>query len=153
MMPVAKMKVLMTVVIVIIALLLIIMINNHQVIPQSHIKSWHSLQKQYLLQTELLLSLIKTLNHPKPYPKAPALGCPWLPLLHQGSGRDSTTQSTQIPGIFTCLGCNAPAKRSTCTRTRPPELCAARAMARDSRNKASFSMVMFLNLRCCLQRY
>lgn len=39
------------------------------------------------------------------------------------------------------------ANLSTCTMTKPPELWAANAMSKDSRNKASFSIVMFLNNR------
>ena len=51
----------------------------------------------------------------------------------------TTTQSTRIPGIFTCRGLSDPrsAMRSTCTMTMPPELRAAIAIARPSSVSAS----------------
>ena len=56
----------------------------------------------------------------------------------------TTTQSTRIPGIFTCRGLSDPrsAMRSTCTMTMPPELRAAIAIARPSSVSASRSIVM-----------
>ena len=48
-----------------------------------------------------------------------------------------------MPGIFTCRGFRLPrsAMRSTCTMTRPPQLCAAMAMDSASSVSASRSMV------------
>ncbi len=56
----------------------------------------------------------------------------------------TTTQSTRMPGIFTCRGLSVPrsAIRSTCTMTMPPELCAAIAIACASSVSASRSIVM-----------
>ncbi len=56
----------------------------------------------------------------------------------------TTTQSTRMPGIFTCRGLSEPrsAMRSTCAITMPPELRAAIAMARPSSVSASRSIEM-----------
>ena len=65
--------------------------------------------------------------------------CQWC------SGCETTTQSTNIPGIFTSRGLKLPlsATRSTCTITKPSALCTAVATARASSVSASRSMVMF----------
>lgn len=64
--------------------------------------------------------------------------CQWF------SGRATTTQSTRMPGTLTwrALRVRRSAMRSTWAMTKPLELRAAVAMARNSRVKASFSMVM-----------
>ena len=56
----------------------------------------------------------------------------------------TTTQSTRMPGIFTCRGLSDPrsAMRSTWAMTMPPELRAAIAIARPSSVSASRSIVM-----------
>jgi hypothetical protein len=55
----------------------------------------------------------------------------------------TTTQSTRMPGTFTCRGLSVPrsAIRSTWTMTTPPEFLAAIAIACASSVSASFSMV------------
>ena len=56
----------------------------------------------------------------------------------------TTTQSTRMPGTFTCRGFKLPrsAMRSTCAITMPPELRAAMAIASASSVNASRSIVM-----------
>ena len=56
----------------------------------------------------------------------------------------TTTQSTRMPGIFTCRELSEPrsAMRSTWAMTTPPELRAAIAIARPSSVSASRSIVM-----------
>ena len=66
----------------------------------------------------------------------------------------TTTQSTSTPGIFTWRGLSEPraATRSTCTMTRPPELCAAIATASASCVSASRSIVTLPSVSAVVPR-